>query len=132
MKQIFIWAVRIYYEDTDAGGIVYHANYLKFFERARTEMLRELGLSQNVLTAEQQVIFAVRSAQVEYLQPARFDEQLQINTMISQLKSASIIFQQQLLREKALLSTATLRIACIDAKSMRPKIIPKNLQLKLK
>jgi acyl-CoA thioester hydrolase len=129
---LFTWPVRVYYEDTDAGGVVYYANYLKFFERARTEMLRNMGFQQDQLIIERQLIFVVRSVQVEYLKSARFNEQLQVSAEISQTKSASLVFAQQIIRESDLISTAVVRIACLDPESMRPKIIPKDLQLKFK
>lgn len=130
--KLFTWPVRVYYEDTDAGGVVYYANYLKFFERARTEMLRDMGFQQDQLIVEQQLIFVVRSVQVEYLKSARFNEQLQVSAEISQTKSASLVFAQQVTRESDLISTAVVRIACLDSGTMRPKIIPKDLQLKFK
>lgn len=132
MKQTFTWPVRVYYEDTDAGGVVFYANYLRFLERARTEMLRNLGFEQDQLIAEQQVIFVVRSVQVDYLKPARFNEQLQVSAEVTRLKSASLVFEQQIFREQDLLCTATVCIACLDSDAMRPKIIPEDLQLKLK
>jgi acyl-CoA thioester hydrolase len=129
---LFTWPVRVYYEDTDAGGVVYYANYLKFYERARTEMLRDMGFQQDRLNIERQLIFVVRSVQVEYLKSARFNEQLQVSAEISQTKSASLVFTQQIIRESDLISTAMVRIACLDSETMRPKIIPKDLQLKFK
>ncbi len=130
--KLFTWPVRVYYEDTDAGGVVYYANYLKFFERARTEMLRDMSFQQDQLIIERQLIFVVRSVQVEYLKSARFNEQLQVSAEISQTKSASLVFAQQIIREPDLISTAVVRIACLDSETMRPKIIPKDLQLKFK
>ena len=124
--------MRVYYEDTDAGGVVYYANYLKFYERARTEMLRALDFHQDQLIAERQIIFVVRSVQVEYLIPARFNEQLQISADIGLLKSASMVFEQKIMRDQDLLSTATVRIGCLDSETMRPKKIPENLLLTLR
>ena len=88
MKTPFILPVRIYYEDTDAGGVVYHSNYLNFFERARTEMLRDLGFEQNELREQSGVIFAVRTMQIEYLRPAKFNDLVHVSAAISQLKKA--------------------------------------------
>ena len=94
----FIWPVRVYYEDTDAGGVVFYANYLKFFERARTEMLRAMGYEQDELIANEGIIFVVRSVQVDYLSPARFNEQLQVSAKVSLAKKASLTFEQVITR----------------------------------
>lgn len=127
----FIWPVRVYYEDTDAGGVVYYANYLKFFERARTEMLRAMGYEQDQLMAEG-VIFVVRSIQVDYLIPARFNEQLQVSADLSLVKKASFDFEQQITRGDEVLCKGIIRVACLDAQTMRPKAIPEKLQEQLK
>lgn len=122
-----IWSIRVYYEDTDAGGIVYYANYLKFFERGRTEMLRAKGFEQDELIANENVIFAVRSINVDYLSPARFNEQIEVSSGIRQLKKASLVFEQLITRGETSLCKAMVTIACLDADSMRPKAIPANL-----
>ncbi|MEF3074873.1 tol-pal system-associated acyl-CoA thioesterase [Methylobacter sp. Wu1] len=127
----FIWPVRVYYEDTDAGGVVYYANYLKFFERARTEMLRAMGYEQDQLMAEG-IIFVVRSIQVDYLIPARFNEQLQVSAGLSLVKKASFDFEQQITRGDEVLCKGIIRVACLDAQTMRPKAIPEKLQEQLK
>ena len=127
MKQAFVWPVRVYYEDTDAGGVVYYANYLKFFERARSEMLRRLGFEQDELIDKQAVIFVVRSVQVDYLKPARFNEQLEVGAEVSSIKKASLVFDQKITRAEELLCQAVIRIACLDAETMRPKMIPEKL-----
>jgi len=88
----FMWPVRVYYEDTDAGGVVFYANYLKFFERARTEMLRAMGYEQDELIANEGIIFVVRSVQVDYLSPARFNEQLQVSAKVSLAKKSQSYF----------------------------------------
>lgn len=123
----FTYPVRIYYEDTDAGGVVYHANYLKFFERARTEMLRAVGYEQDQLKTEAGIIFVVRSVQIDYLRSARFNELLQIHNEVIETKKASFTFSQQLNRDTEVLCTAIIRIACLDAQTMRPKAIPEYL-----
>ncbi len=127
----FIWPVRVYYEDTDAGGVVYYANYLKFFERTRTEMLRAMGYEQDQLMAEG-IIFVVRSIQVDYLIPARFNEQLQVSADLILVKKASFDFEQQITRGDEVLCRGMVRIACLDAQTMRPKAIPENIQEQLK
>ena len=131
MKQ-FIWPVRVYYEDTDAGGVVYYANYLKFYERSRTEMLRNLGFEQDALIRQHGIMFVVRSVQVDYLQPARFNELLQVGSEVSLVKPASLVFTQSIQRNKNILSKAIVRIACLDSGTMRPKIIPEDLLLQLR
>lgn len=123
----FIWPVRVYYEDTDAGGVVFYANYLKFFERARTELFRAKGFELDELAANEGILFAVRSAAIEYLLPARFNEQLQVSAEIAQAKSASLNFFQQITRGAQPICEARIRIACVDAATLRPTTIPKHL-----
>jgi acyl-CoA thioester hydrolase len=123
----FIWPIRVYYEDTDAGGVVFYANYLKFFERARTEMLRAMGYEQDELIVNEGIIFVVRSVQVDYLRSARFNEQIQVSAEVTLAKKASLTFEQQITRGDDVLCTSIIRIACLDAKTMRPKAIPENL-----
>lgn len=123
----FIWPIRVYYEDTDAGGVVFYANYLKFFERARTEMLRAMGYEQDELIANEGIIFVVRSVQVDYLTPARFNEQLQVTAKVSLAKKASLTFEQVITRGDDVLCKGSVRIACLDAQAMRPKAIPETL-----
>ena len=128
----FIWPVRIYYEDTDAGGVVFYANYLKFFERARTEMLRAMGYEQDELMINPGIVFAVRSVQVDYLKSARFNEQIEVSAEILDAKRASLTFEQLITRGDDVLCTSITRIACLDANTLRPKEIPKILQELLK
>jgi acyl-CoA thioester hydrolase len=123
----FIWPVRVYYEDTDAGGVVFYANHLKFFERSRTEMLRAMGFEQDELTANEGIIFVVRSVQVDYLSPARFNEQLQVSAKVSLAKKASLTFEQTITRGDEVLCKGSIRIACLDVQTMRPKAIPETL-----
>jgi len=127
----FHWPVRVYYEDTDAGGVVFYANYLKFFERARTEMLRDMGFEQDQLIAEQNIIFVVRAVQVDYLTPARFNESLDVSAEVTQAKKVSLNFEQTITRNGEMLCKGNIRIACLDAKTMKPKAIPENLLEKL-
>lgn len=128
----FYWPIRVYYEDTDAGGVVYYANYLKFYERARTEKLRALGYEQDDLLNKEGIIFVVRTVQVDYLQPARFNELLQVSAEMSDVKKASLTFNQTISRKDDLISTGLIRIACLDANTLRPKAIPKYLLEQLK
>ncbi|OXX69609.1 tol-pal system-associated acyl-CoA thioesterase [Vibrio sp. V19_P1S1T109] len=127
----FHWPVTIYYEDTDAGGVVYHSNYLKFFERARTEMLRAVGVSQQTLL-QQNIGFVVRHVDIDFLQAARLDDMLTINTVISALKKVSLIFCQELVNpEGKVLCKAIVKVACIDNQNMRPKAMPQSIILEL-
>lgn len=128
----FTWPIRVYYEDTDAGGVVYYANYLKFFERARTEMLRAMGFEQDRLRMEYGIIFAVRSITVDYLLPAKFNEQLQADAEITTVKPASVVFSQTVSSDAAILCKAVVRIACLDAETLRPQLIPEYLLEHLK
>lgn len=120
----FIWPVRVYYEDTDSGGVVYYANYLKFMERARTEWLRARGYEQDVLIERENLIFVVRSVQLDFLQPARFNEQLEVSVVVSACRGASIEFQQEVKRESAVLCSASVKIACLASDSMKPQRLP--------
>jgi len=128
MQTKFVWPVRVYYEDTDAGGVVFYANYLKFYERARTEMLRDMGFEQDELMMQESVIFVVRSVQIDYLKPAKFNELISVTAELSLVKSASIVFEQTITRGDDLLNKASVKIACLDAKTMRPKYIPETLK----
>lgn len=120
----FYWPVRVYYEDTDAGGIVYNANYLKFLERARTEWLRMLGIEQDTLL-EQDIAFVVRHIDIQFRQAARFNQQLQVSCEIAELKRASIIFKQKIVDESnALIVSASVTIACVRISEMKPVAIP--------
>lgn len=124
----FIWPVRVYYEDTDSGGVVYHANYLKYFERARTEYLRKLGFQLDALLRDEGVLFVVRSLQIDYLKPARFNDALEVSTEITTVRSASLIFRQTLLRTNDdMLSAADVRVVCLQAEGFRPVAIPEIL-----
>jgi acyl-CoA thioester hydrolase len=123
----FIFPIRVYYEDTDAGGVVYHTNYLKFFERARTEMLRAMGHEQDQLKIDTGIIFVVRSVQVDYLRSALFNELLQVSSEVIESKKASLTFSQQISRDSIVLATGVIRIACLDANTLRPKAIPDYL-----
>lgn len=127
MSKQFAWPVRVYYEDTDAGGVVFYANYLKYMERARTELLRAKGFEQDELMTNAGVVFAVRSLAVEYLKPARFNQLLQVHTEITTIKKASLEFAQQITHNNNLLVTGDVRIACVDVSTMKPKAIPGDL-----
>ena len=125
----FSWPCRVYYEDTDAGGVVYYVNYLKFMERARTERLRSLGFSQHELAA-QNVLFVVHSAQTRYHAPARLDDELQVTARVTGLKQARLEFAQQVRRcsDGVLLCEGQFVIACVSADSFRPRAMPPALR----
>ena len=119
--------VRVYYEDTDAGGIVYYANYLKFMERARTEWLRELGFEQDTLM-EQSIAFVVKHVEMHNYAPARFNQLLSIETRVVELKGASMTFQQTIKNNNGLkLVSADIQVACVDITAMKPKRLPRTL-----
>jgi len=121
----FRWASRVYWEDTDGGGIVYYANYLRFLERARTEWLRSLGFSQLKLAEDPGVLFAVVSLNIEYRRPAKLDDELLITCEPAVEGAASVRFVQRIYRgADELLVEASVRVACIDARTLRPKRLP--------
>jgi acyl-CoA thioester hydrolase len=152
---MFVWPVRVYYEDTDSGGVVYYANYLKFMERARSEWLRSLGVEQDELLARERIIFAVRAIQVDYLQSARFNDVLWVTAEIAERGRASLSFSQRVLRpggddpmtvpqrsvagdfadllgdRSKLLCAGQVKIACLDAATMRPRSIPSHLSAEI-
>jgi acyl-CoA thioester hydrolase len=130
---MFYWPVRVYYEDTDSGGVVYYANYLKFMERARTEWLRNFGFEQDVLDRDHGIIFAVRSVSIEFLRPGRFNDLLVIGVRLAGHRAASLTFSQEITRSTAdaagsgggeLLCTAQVQVACIDRAGLRPRRVP--------
>lgn len=126
----FNWPVRVYYEDTDSGGVVFYANYLKFMERARTEYLRHFGFEQDILIEQQNIIFAVRSVQLDYISPARFNDQLTVTANIIELKKASMLFEQKIFRSNQtdkILCQGQIRIACLKADSFKPTAIPESI-----
>ncbi|MCX8574097.1 MULTISPECIES: tol-pal system-associated acyl-CoA thioesterase [unclassified Gilliamella] len=128
MKE-FNWSARVYYEDTDAGGVVYHARYLAFYERARTELLRQLGISQHKLLQES-IAFVVKKMDISYHFPARLDDLLTINSKVDQIRKASIIFKQTIINENnQVISSADVIIACVDITKMKPCGLPKSLVL---
>lgn len=128
--KIAVHALRVYYEDTDAAGIVYYANYFRFIERGRTELLRSLGHDQNALMAEG-IAFAVRSASAEFLKPARLDDLLEVETRVVSLGRAQVTFAQRILRQGDLLLDAKVRVACIDPARGRPIPMARSLHQQL-
>ena len=120
----FHWPVRVYWEDTDAGGVVYYANYLKFMERARSEWLRACGFEQDVLRDEAGVVFVVRRVEIDYLSPARFNDQLDVSVSLHETGRASLSVQQELMRGSTCLARAEVTLACVDAVRFKPVKIP--------
>ena len=126
-KPPYIHPVRVYWEDTDAGGVVFYANHLKFFERARTEWLRSLGIEQQRLREDTGTIFVVSDTRVRYHRPARLDDLLQVSAELRELRQASMTIVQQARRGDMLLAEGEIRIGCVDAASFRPQRIPKPI-----
>tara|TARA_R110002096_G_scaffold125470_6_gene271045 strand:- start:194 stop:622 length:429 start_codon:yes stop_codon:yes gene_type:complete len=132
----FHWPVRVYYEDTDAGGVVFYANYLRFLERARTEWLRSSGFEQDQLRSEYGIVFAVREVGIKYLKPARFNEQLSVSVENIQLKQASMAMQQSVYKidtdKNELIVKATVNVVCLHSEQFSPSPIPKPIYEVLK
>lgn len=127
----FILPVRVYYEDTDTAGIVYYANYLRYLERGRTEWLRALGIEQLRLAEETGIVFAVRSLNIEYLKPARLDDRLAVLTELTLAGRAQVTLKQWIERGGETLVEATVRVACLDAKKMKPAALPAVIRRKM-
>ena len=140
-KQTFNWQVRVYYEDTDAGGVVYHSNYLNFMERARTEWLRALGFEQTHLRDVLKVVFVVHSAQIAFKKPAKFNDLLTISSKIGKIGQGSLEFlqkisvnqpsSQQMQADSTIVIEATIKVACVDADTFKPTAIPKEIKVNM-
>ena len=124
---VFSWPTRVYWEDTDAGGVVYHAQYLAFLERARTEWLRARGKGQELLRAEHDLVFAVRAMRIDFRNPARLDDALRVTVALRECRRASLVIAQSIRRGDALLLDAEVRVAALSAATFRPKPIPQPL-----
>ncbi len=124
----FSWPIRVYWEDTDAGGVVYHAGYLRFLERARSEWLRARGIDQQRLRDETGIGFVVRDMQLDFLAPARLDDELQATVSVERMRAASMAFAQSIVRSDGCeLVRAKVRAACVDLTRMRACLIPDDL-----
>ena len=132
MAEPFQWPVRIYWEDTDAGGVVYHAQYLAFMERARSEWLRGLGLHQDAMKRDTDLVFVVRAMDVDFHAPARLDDQLSVSVRLLECRGASLVLAQRIERDGALLVAASVKIAALRASSFRPCPLPDSLSSQLK
>ena len=130
--QPFLWPVRVYYEDTDAGGVVYYANYLKFIERARTEWLRAEGYEQTDLAQRYGVVFVVRSAAIDYLKPARFNDTLHVTVELIKVGAGHIDLLQRVMREDELIAKAAVKVACVGLRTLRPVRIPQCLATRIR
>ena len=127
MTTEFIWPIRVYYEDTDAGGVVYYANYLKYYERARTEWLNQLKINQ-VELLDKDIVFVVTKAEIEYLKPAKLNNELVVKSRINKVSAASVEFEQKIILEQEgqsiLLNRANIKVACLKLNSFSPCRIP--------
>jgi acyl-CoA thioester hydrolase len=123
----FECAFRVYWEDTDAGGVVYYANYLKFMERCRTDWLRFLGVDQVLLRSQRQLQFAVVNVAVDFLRPAILNDEILVTAELVRLSGATILFKQTIRRDDVQLIDATTRVACLDSSTLKPRAIPKDL-----
>lgn len=132
MSSEFKWQVRVYYEDTDAGGVVFYANYLKYMERARTEWLRSIGFEHEQLINENNLIFAVKNVTIDYKKPGRLDDLLTVTSILLNHRGASITFQQFIKNEKdELLSQAEVKVACLNATTLKASPMPEELLTEL-
>lgn len=123
----FHWPVRVYWEDTDAGGVVYHAQYLAFMERARSEWMRGIGFGQELLRETHGLCFVVRSMSIDFRAPARLDDSLAVSVALAQCRGASLVFAQEVRRDGELLVGAEVKVAAVSAETFRPQAIPDAL-----
>lgn len=123
----FHWPVRVYWEDTDAGGVVYHAQYLAFMERARSEWMRGIGFGQELLRETYGLCFVVRSMSIDFRAPARLDDSLAVSVALAQCRGASLVFAQEVRRDGELLVGAEVKVAAVSAETFRPQAIPDAL-----
>ena len=130
-RPAFSIPTRVYWEDTDAGGVVYHAQYVAFLERARTEWVRSLGYGQDALRLAHGLVFAVRAMRIDFRRPARLDDALQVTVSLRRCRHASIVFAQSILRGDELLLDAEVRCAALEASTFRPRAIPETLYQEL-
>ena len=123
----FSFPIRVYWEDTDAGGVVYHGSYVRFLERARTEWLRAQGIGQQALRADEDVVLAIRDMTLDFRSPARLDDELQVSVAMTERRAASLLVAQAISRGDRVLVTATVRVACLAASTFRPRPLPEWL-----
>jgi tol-pal system-associated acyl-CoA thioesterase len=130
-SNMVVFPVRVYYEDTDAGGVVYHSQYLNFMERARTEWLRGLGFAQAALRQDEQVLFVVHSMQIQFKKPAKLDDDLKIVSRLTEMGRGSFSCRQQVMRDELVLLEAQVKVACVNADSFKPTGIPARIKIAL-
>lgn len=121
---------RVYYEDTDAGGVMYHASFIRFCERGRTELLRAAGLSCATLSEEQGIIFVIRHLEADYHKPARLEDLLTVKSSIKAMKNSSFIMEQSIFCQDSMLFSATVTVVCVDSHDVRPVRLPENVRAK--
>ena len=124
----FKWSVRIYFEDTDSGGVVYHSNYLKFMERARTEWLRSLQINQAELKKKDKIMFVVANVNIDYKKAAHFNDELDIETSVDNIGASKVNLTQNIMKNSALYTSAKVSIACIHSETFKPQRIPKLIK----
>ena len=130
-RETFRWPVRVYYEDTDAGGIVYYANYLRFMERARSEWLRANGVDVAELADESRLMFTVREIHLDFLRVARLSDNLEVSVSLTRARRVSVELEQTVTLAGEVLCTAQVRLACVDVDSLKPKPIPDGIRKEL-
>ena len=132
MQKEFIWQIRVYYEDTDAGEVIFYANYLKFMERSRTEWLRKIGFDHKILKEKYGLLFAVKNLTIDYIKPGHLDDLLTVTSELLDSRKASLTFGQNIKNENSeLLSEAKVKIACINSKTLKASPMPDKLILEL-
>jgi acyl-CoA thioester hydrolase len=129
-RKIFSWPVRVYYQDTDAGGVVYHSNYVNFMERARTEWLRDLGYSHMDMIKNLDVMFVVRSIKLDYLRPAVLDDLLQVSAKIKEVGRSRVTLEQTVTRGEELLAEGEVHLVCVEVQTFKPVSVPEILRKK--
>ena len=127
----FTWPIRVYYEDTDAAGVVYHSNYLKYMERARTEWLRKLGFSQEVLREETGNIIVVSEMDIKFVRPAKLDDMLEVNSVLIKVTGASFLFEQSIQKMQEKICSARVKGVCLNALTFKPQRLPAALKSEL-
>lgn len=131
METVFNYPVRVYYQDTDTGGVVYHASYLNFMERARYEWLRELGFGVDAMIQSHRTIFLIRSLNIEYFKPAVLDDLLNVTVQVAEVGRSRIALQQQVMREQGTLVSATVHVVCVGMDTFKPTGLPLPLRQKI-
>jgi acyl-CoA thioester hydrolase len=127
----FSWSIRVYYEDTDAAGVVYHSNYLKYMERARTEWLRKLGFSQEVLREESGNIIVVSAMDIKFARPAKLDDLLEVHSILIKVTGASFLFEQSIQKKQEKICSARVKGVCLNALTFKPQRLPAALKSEL-